>query len=308
MEWDKEATAAVERAPFFVRRLVRKKVEEHVTSAGGKRVTLADVEAARRNFLGGGTAPTVRPAPRPVEPVAPRPASKGDGDFPLSEEELRTIERLTDEQAGVETRFYSVRSCGGAVGCPLALTDVSTLAEDLARQLADSGLADYLQSVIRGPVLTHHKFRVAVAGCPNNCCEPQIKDFAAVAHARPGIGKEVCSECGRCVDTCREDAITLDGEPVFDRERCLDCGRCANACPTECIVSGQQGYEIMVGGKLGRRAQLATRLVEMVDEDYVRRALAASLDLYLAEARGPERFGTILNRTGLAKLRQRLGE
>ncbi|MHB1417062.1 MAG: 4Fe-4S binding protein [Chloroflexota bacterium] len=281
MEWDKEAMAAVERAPFFVRRLVRKKVEEHVASAGGTRVTLAAVEAARRNFLGGGTASEVKPAPRPVEPVVPRPEPKGDGDFPLSEEELRTIERLTDEQAGVETRFYSIRSCGGAVGCPLALTDVSALAEDLARQLAESGVAEYLQSVIRGPVLSHHKFRVAVAGCPNNCCEPQIKDFAVVAHARPEIGEGVCSECGSCVGTCREEAISLLGEPMFDRERCLNCGRCANACPTECIVSGQRGYEIMVGGKLGRHAQLATRLAEMVDEDYVRRALAASLDLYL---------------------------
>ncbi len=300
MEWDQDAKSAVERAPFFVRRLIRKKVEEYAAAQGQSRVTLAAVQSCRKAFLGGGTAAAVAVS----EPSAAAPA--GDDDFPLSEAELRAIEHLTEQKAGVDTRFYAVQACGGAVGCPLTLADVGPLTDALARRVAESGVPEFIQAAIRGPVLTHHKFRLAVAGCPNNCSEPQIKDFAVVAQARPGRGAGDCIDCGRCVETCREGSVRLEDGPVFAYDKCLSCGRCAAVCPSEAITTVERGFAVLVGGKLGRHAQLAWQLLDMVDEETVLRALDACLELYLEEARGPERLGAILNRTGLDVLKAKI--
>lgn len=306
MDWDREAAAAVERAPFFVRRMVRRKVEDYVAARGGTRVTLADVQSARQQ-LAGGTAPQM-PAP-PVD-VADRdaPQARPTLEVPLSEAELRAVERLTQEKAGCDTRYYSVRACGAAAGCPLGVADCSGLADAFAARLAASGVESYLRSAIKGPVLTHHKFRVVLAACANNCSEPQIADFAVVAQARPVPGENECCDCGRCLEVCREGAIELRNGPCFDYQLCHNCGRCEANCQTEAIGVAQRGYDVLVGGKLGRHARLATRILTMADEAAVLRAFDATLDFYLAEARGPERLGAVLARVGLGRLETRLGE
>lgn len=51
MKWHPEADAAIRKAPFFVRKRVRSRVEAHVAEAGRKTVTLADVHAVRRQYL-----------------------------------------------------------------------------------------------------------------------------------------------------------------------------------------------------------------------------------------------------------------
>ncbi|MHB1131725.1 MAG: 4Fe-4S dicluster domain-containing protein [Chloroflexota bacterium] len=304
LAWDKEAVAAVERAPFFVRRMVRKKVEEYVAGLGKTQVTAADVQAARQHLLGGGTPPVAaKPTPVPPEPTATAGPTL---DVPLSETELRAVERLAQEKAGIDTRYYAVRNCGGAVGCPLNVADVESLAIALAERLAASGIEAHLKATIKGPVLTHHKFRVVLAGCANNCSEPQIADFSVVAQARPTTGPGECSDCGRCLEVCKEGAITLVDGPHFDYERCLNCGRCEANCATEAIATSQKGFDVLVGGKLGRHARLASRVLVMADEATVLRAFDASLAFYLANANGPERFGAVLERTGLESLQARL--
>jgi len=108
------------------------------------------------------------------------------------------------------------------------------------------------------------------------------------------------------VETCREGAVWLEDGPHFDYDQCLSCGRCEAVCPSEAIATVQRGYAILVGGKLGRHAQLATPLLEFADEETVLRALDACLELYKAEERGAERLGAVLNRIGLDALRQRI--
>ncbi len=51
MEWTKEAHAMVQRAPFFVRKRVRIKVEEEAQRQGAALVTPAHVETAQRRYL-----------------------------------------------------------------------------------------------------------------------------------------------------------------------------------------------------------------------------------------------------------------
>ncbi len=42
----------------------------------------------------------------------------------------------------------------------------------------------------------------------------------------------ICIGCGRCVETCQQEALTLrDGKAVVDMTRCILCGYCAEDCP-----------------------------------------------------------------------------
>lgn len=51
MKWSKEAEEAVSRVPFFVRKRVRKKVEEEADRAGSPVVTLQHVQDSKKRFL-----------------------------------------------------------------------------------------------------------------------------------------------------------------------------------------------------------------------------------------------------------------
>ncbi len=53
MDWTKEAEAAVRNVPFFVRKKVRRKIEQQVEAAGKQKVSLADVREAQKRFLAG---------------------------------------------------------------------------------------------------------------------------------------------------------------------------------------------------------------------------------------------------------------
>lgn len=72
---------------------------------------------------------------------------------------------------------------------------------------------------------------VFVKGCPLQCpwcSNPESQNtFAEVAHI-----DDLCNNCGRCVDVCERQAISLaevKGVKI-DRQRCDNCGKCVKAC------------------------------------------------------------------------------
>lgn len=322
MKWEKDAEKAMDKVPFFVRRVARKKVEDHVRLSGRDTVTLQDVHDARSAFAQGGvsfsTAPvsssattasaaatstTIAIDETPVGSAAPdQPSAKEPTEGGITESQIRRIEELVERVGGYETRFWSVKVCGGAVGCPLTQFDVQRMADEFKDIIDDSGLSHVLEGRIRGPVLSHHKFKVAIAGCPNNCSETHIRDFAVSGEVRPGPGPGDCIECGQCETACKEGAVKVNGRPHIDRSLCVGCGDCAAACPTQALVIERGGYTVMVGGKLGRHPQLATSIIKLADEETVYRALRASIKLLREEGRGGERLGGVLNRVGLERL------
>jgi anaerobic sulfite reductase subunit C len=53
MDWTPEAKAALQQAPFFVRKRVRTRVEKEATDVGKKRISLTDVKATQARYLSG---------------------------------------------------------------------------------------------------------------------------------------------------------------------------------------------------------------------------------------------------------------
>jgi len=291
LRWTTGAEDALSRAPWFVRKMASRRVEEHVRREGRDVVTRADVDAARRGFLA----------------RAAEPETAGDaGEQVLDQMSAQELEALVErtrrdsEAAGVETADCVLRVCGGAVGCPRAMVDLAGLRLKVLEVLEAAQLEPAIRRRRSGPILQHHKFKVSLSACTNACSEPQIRDFGVIGQTRPGIGEPECTQCGKCVETCRDGAIELgESGPRVDYELCSLCGDCIRVCPVEYLAVDRAGYAVLLGGHLGRTPKLAVQATEMATEDEVLAALERSLELFKSETRPHERFRAMLERVGI---------
>jgi len=106
----------------------------------------------------------------------------------------------------VEVKGYRQEHCFGASGCPNRAADSGWLIERLDRLLAEANLLDFLKANTPGEVKLHQEFRVSLSDCPNACSRPQIVDLGIIGARRPTVSDEPCSECGECLQVCREGA------------------------------------------------------------------------------------------------------
>jgi anaerobic sulfite reductase subunit C len=288
VEWDKDALDAVSKAPALLRSMIKRKTESHAMAQGASSVTLQHVHEARGQS-----------GPKP--PVQTNSDDTvGAGDMGLSSEQIEKVIASTPHSGVVsESRFYDVKVCGGAYGCPRTLFDVNALAQKIIARLEASDLSEAILSRVAGPVLRHHKFSVALAGCPNSCSQPQINDFGVQGRARVEIGPGTCIDCRECVRVCGEGAMKVeDATPEIDRVKCVDCGDCAVVCPTEALIQEKKGYTILSGGKLGRHPQLARELFDFADEATLLMALDVMVEVFKNKILPGERIADAVTRIG----------
>lgn len=270
MDWDPDAKAALDKAPFFVRPLARRKVEERVRARGGDRVTLADVregEARFRAAAGGKSDAEVgRMMPKPNEPGA--------------------------EMIAVEVCHCELSGCPNAVLPP---AEWKAAIEDWARE---SDVGGRLRQRVKGDrILLHHRFRVSISGCPNGCSRPQIADVGLVGWAKPVVDARKCDACGACERACPDGAVEVDGQPFYDRELCVGCALCRNACPTDAIELVEPGMRLLMGGKLGRRPHLGELVGVARAPCEAARCIDGVVNDFLAGAEPGERFANWWIRT-----------
>ncbi|MEW6502196.1 MAG: 4Fe-4S binding protein [Thermodesulfobacteriota bacterium] len=215
---------------------------------------------------------------------------------------------MTNQEA--EVRGYQVESCFGSGGCPNRIESGMDLAAALEQELAGRDLKSFLKTRVGGPLKLHHEFRVTLADCPNSCSRPQIVDIGLIAARRPRVTEESCAGCGACLEACKEEALTLPpggSAPAIDLSRCLACGQCLGACPTGTLAEETKGYRILLGGKLGRHPQLGRELPGIFSPETALAVVRLCADHFMAHTQRGERFGEILNRTGLDFLAPILG-
>ncbi|MFH0787324.1 MAG: 4Fe-4S binding protein [Pseudomonadota bacterium] len=198
-----------------------------------------------------------------------------------------------------EVKGFQVDTCFGPSGCPNQAVECEAIAPALEQELIKRDLRSFLKERVQGPLKMHHDFRVSLSCCPNACSRPQIVDFGIIGARRPKVTEEACTQCGACLEVCKEEAIHIgvsEEGPNIDFEKCLSCGQCIPACPTGTLLEDLQGFRVLIGGKLGRHPQLGKELDRIYSREEMIQLLNEYLDLYQAENRHGERLGEILKR------------
>ena len=86
---------------------------------------------------------------------------------------------------------------------------------------------------------------LTICNCCPCCClwrvYPNLSDtIQNDFYKLPGVSLkydiESCVGCGKCVEVCFADCITIkDNKVSIDQEVCIGCGQCSNNCPTNAI-------------------------------------------------------------------------
>jgi len=198
---------------------------------------------------------------------------------------------------------YTVTGCFGADACPHRSLDAPDLPQAVASALEAMGIGQTLLNRLGHPIRAHNVLKISISYCPNACARSQIADVGLIGAARPAVDTIPCIACGACAEACREEAITFDGQGIItaiDPQRCVSCGACAKACPVEAITEAEQGFRLMLGGKLGRHPRFAEELPGLFATQELPALVARAVGFYLQAFQGHERLGDVVTRLGAA--------
>jgi anaerobic sulfite reductase subunit C len=265
--WQDEATLLLKKVPFFVRKFARARVEELVRSEGRLEVQAEDVERARIDFL-----------------------------KDIDRQEKAEKEKSKDYSSPA---LYQVDACKGmALGCPFGLVDTQRVAEEISAHLEELRITEFLLERTEGLLLPHHRIKVAIAGCPNSCTQPQVKDIGIIAQAVPARGEGHCTDCGLCVESCQERAITLEQKrPLIHRQQCVNCGLCIRSCLEGAIIQEKEGYRLLMAGRLGRHPRLGQEILSLAPKEDMINKVRTILDYFKSLAKTGEKFSHFIERT-----------
>ena len=183
--------------------------------------------------------------------------------------------------------------------CPRAAKDWQALQTQLEIALDSLDLAEVLVERL-GPLQYHHIPKISLAGCPNGCSQPLIKDFGISGYVTPKISDKPCLACGVCVKACHEKALSLfEGKLSIEPTLCLSCGDCLRACPTGTLSAEESGWILYLGGRVGRHPHFAESVSNATREEDVVQWVTQTLEEYLKHHHSYERLSNFLERFGL---------
>ena len=183
------------------------------------------------------------------------------------------------------------------LNCPKSARNWHTLYEALTTNLTSLKLYQTIEDKF-SPVLHHHIPKISLAGCPNGCSHPTIKDFGITGYVIPKITGISCIGCNECVRSCLEMAITCNPSGVIiDHSRCLSCGDCQRVCPTGTLAAGESGWTLSLGGRVGRHPQFAKSVGQVQTDEEVLTWVSDTISRYIEDGQPQERLTNFLERT-----------
>ena len=191
-------------------------------------------------------------------------------------------------------RIRIVVACPGSATCRWGLIETKGIARALDKK--------YFRKVMP------HKFKISVTGCPNNCAKATENDAGVMGGVLPRWGGASCIKCDLCLHSCPTEAITREGEKyLLKREDCILCGICIALCPTSSWTAAQKGYTLFIGGTMGKRPRLGTRILDLIGNKQELYALIARVIGYYREhGKARERFGHMIDRLGPDKVKKEI--
>jgi len=197
-------------------------------------------------------------------------------------------------------RVRIVVACPGNATCRWGIIDTKAVARDLDQRYFG--------------VETPHKFKMAVTGCPHNCAKATENDIGVMGAILPRWDAGKCIDCQLCVNTCPTKAILRDkgsngdaARYVLDEAKCINCSLCTSSCPVNSWTPAATGYNLFIGGTMGKIPRLATLLKRLVpSKEELYRLIENSLRYYQKHGRKRERFGHMIDRIGVEKVKQEI--
>jgi len=187
-------------------------------------------------------------------------------------------------------RMRTVVACPGASFCKFGICDTITLATRLDKSVVGRKLPT--------------KTKIGISGCPNSCSKPQENDIGLQGVIIPKIA-DGCVGCNACAKACKVNAIEVkDCAPRIDYHECVGCGSCVKVCSTQALIGERQGYRVYVGGRIGKRPKLGTKIATAIPEIDAISCIEAILEAYDSLGNTGERISEIVKRLGKAAFRQ----
>jgi anaerobic sulfite reductase subunit C len=197
-------------------------------------------------------------------------------------------------------RVRIVAACPGNATCRWGIIDTKTVARDLDQRYFG--------------VETPHKFKMAVTGCPHNCAKATENDIGVMGAILPCWDATTCIGCQLCVNTCPTKAIAREEGPsgdtaryILDEDKCINCSICTSSCPANSWTPATTGYNLFIGGTMGKIPRFATLLKRLIqDKEELYRLIEKSLRYYQERGRKRERFGHTIDRLGVEKVKEEI--
>ncbi len=199
-------------------------------------------------------------------------------------------------------RSRNIVACPGSSVCRFGFTDVEKLAFEFDKRFFGKDVPK--------------KFKIALTGCPNSCAKPQENDVGFVAVGEPECDLTKCTSCTLCVKVCekvcrrggREPAIIMDEnkKPVYRREYCFFEGDCIRVCPASSWKVKRTGYNVFVGGKVGRFPMFGYKIKEFATEEEIFKITKECIKCYNQIAEPGERFGDAIEKIGIEEVKRKI--
>lgn len=178
--------------------------------------------------------------------------------------------------------------------CSKAAMDWNEFYQELEEAIQQLNLRATLEERFK-PFQFHHIPKIALAGCPNGCSRPQIKDIGVIGFMTPQVSDNECSGCQICISVCQEKAVSWQGDGiVIDPHDCISCGECIRSCPTKKILPKESGWSLSLGGRLGRHPQFAKNVGQVATGEEAKNWILSILQDYCSQGVSEERFSHYL--------------
>jgi len=289
MKWDKDAEMALEMLPIPpmmgpYARLQSEKIARHrgcdLVTAG----VVKETEKIYADFIG----------KEKTEQL--RAFINGTGPAPELEDELF----FEDEKA-----LYYIDVCYTKYGenSKLVREALKDMMRSVRAIMEEENLTKIMADLSTGALHGASRFNVSMAGCPNCCVSPYMRDFGIIMQHRVDITDAECTQCGNCLKMCFDKAIQLnDKGPVINRETCAQCELCARDCPTGKLVVRERGFRVIAGGAGGRNPSLAVTVEDFTSKERVLTILRNAI-AKLRDAQPRENLKSIIDRDSVEVLR-----
>jgi anaerobic sulfite reductase subunit C len=199
-------------------------------------------------------------------------------------------------------RVRVIVACPGSATCRWGIIDTKEIARELDSRYFGQE--------------TPHKFKMAVTGCPHNCAKATENDIGVMGAILPKWQGQACTDCGLCAHTCPTKAIERQEKVVdgvtrhacrLDEDKCINCSICTSSCPVNDWVPAVTGCNLFIGGTMGKVPRLATLLKKLIrDKQELFALIEKSLQYYRQNGRKRERFGHMIDRIGVGKVKEEI--